>query len=71
MTRDLPVVTVDAFPGGFSWSIFVGRDKGMFAAYGIAVALQATPDSVTQIRAEHETAWWARENCLKQANSKP
>jgi ABC-type nitrate/sulfonate/bicarbonate transport system substrate-binding protein len=49
MTRGLPVVTVNAFPGGFNWPIFVGQDKGLFAAHGMIVDLQATPDSVTQM----------------------
>ncbi|HEY1852864.1 MAG TPA: ABC transporter substrate-binding protein [Candidatus Binataceae bacterium] len=49
MAKDLPVVTVNVFPGGFNWPIFVAQDKGFFAANGIAVEVQSTPDSVTQM----------------------
>lgn len=49
MTRDLPVVTVNVFPGGFNWPIYVAQDKGLFAAHGMIVDLQGTPDSVTQM----------------------
>lgn len=49
MTRDLATLTVNVFPGGFNWPIYVGQEKGHFAAHGIAVALQSTPDSVTQM----------------------
>lgn len=49
MTRGLPVITVNVFPGGFNWPIFVGQDKDFFAAHGMTVALQGTPDSVTQM----------------------
>ena len=49
MTQDHSVVTVNVFPGGFNWPIFVGQDKGFFAANGIAVEVQGTPDSVTQM----------------------
>jgi ABC-type nitrate/sulfonate/bicarbonate transport system substrate-binding protein len=43
------VVTVNVFPGGFNWPIYVGQDKGFFADNGIMVELQGTPDSVTQM----------------------
>jgi len=49
MAKDLPVVTVNVFPGGFNWPIYVGQDKGFFATHGIAVEVQGTPDSVTQM----------------------
>ena len=49
MTRALPLVTVNVFSGGFNWPIYIGQDKGLFAAQGIAVELQGTPDSVTQM----------------------
>ena len=49
MTRDLANLTVNVFPGGFNWPIYVGQDLGFFAAQGIAVVLQGTPDSVTQM----------------------
>jgi ABC-type nitrate/sulfonate/bicarbonate transport system substrate-binding protein len=46
---DPPRVTVNVFPGGFNWGLYVGRDKGLFAAHGIAVDILGTPDSVTQM----------------------
>lgn len=46
---DLPVVTVNVFPGGFNWGLYVGQDKGFFADHGIAVEIQGTPNSVTQM----------------------
>jgi len=42
-------VTVNVFPGGFNWGLYVGRDKRFFAAHGIAVEILSTPDSVTQM----------------------
>src|ERR1700730_5456659 len=45
----LPVVTVNVFPGGFNWGLYVGRDRGFFAKHGIAVEIQDTPDSVSQM----------------------
>ena len=49
MTGDRPVLTVNVFPGGFNWGLYVGRDKGFFADHGIAVEVQGTPNSVTQM----------------------
>jgi ABC-type nitrate/sulfonate/bicarbonate transport system substrate-binding protein len=43
------LVTVNVFPGGFNWPIYVGQDKSIFDRHGIAVELQGTPDSVTQM----------------------
>jgi ABC-type nitrate/sulfonate/bicarbonate transport system substrate-binding protein len=48
-TDDPPVVTVNVFPGGFNWGLYVGQDKGFFARHGIAVEVQGTPNSVTQM----------------------
>jgi ABC-type nitrate/sulfonate/bicarbonate transport system substrate-binding protein len=45
----LPVVTVNVFPGGFNWGLYVGRDRGFFAKHGITVEIQDTPDSVSQM----------------------
>jgi ABC-type nitrate/sulfonate/bicarbonate transport system substrate-binding protein len=47
--RDLQVVTVNVFPGGFNWGVYVGQDKGFFAESGISVEVQGTPNSVTQM----------------------
>jgi ABC-type nitrate/sulfonate/bicarbonate transport system substrate-binding protein len=47
--RDLPVVAVNVFPGGFNWGVYVGQDKGFFAESGIVVEVQGTPNSVTQM----------------------
>ena len=49
MPQDLPVVSVNVFPGGFNWGVYVGQDKGFFAEGGIAVEVQGTPNSVTQM----------------------
>jgi ABC-type nitrate/sulfonate/bicarbonate transport system substrate-binding protein len=46
---NLPVVSVNVFPGGFNWGVYVGQDKGFFADAGIAVEVQDTPNSVTQM----------------------
>ena len=46
---DLSLLTVNVFPGGFNWGVYVGQDKGFFADAGIAVEIQDTPNSVTQM----------------------
>src|ERR1700761_2726124 len=46
---NLPVLTVNVFPGGFNWGVYVGQSRGFFAEEGIAVELQGTPNSVTQM----------------------
>jgi ABC-type nitrate/sulfonate/bicarbonate transport system substrate-binding protein len=46
---DLSVVRVNVFPGGFNWGVYVGQDKGFFAEQGIAIEMQGTPNSVTQM----------------------
>jgi ABC-type nitrate/sulfonate/bicarbonate transport system substrate-binding protein len=48
-SENLPLVTVNVFPGGFNWGVYVGQDKGFFASAGIAVDVQGTPNSVTQM----------------------
>jgi ABC-type nitrate/sulfonate/bicarbonate transport system substrate-binding protein len=45
----LPVVTVNVFPGGFNWGLYVGQDKGFFAEHGITIEIQGTPNSITQM----------------------
>jgi ABC-type nitrate/sulfonate/bicarbonate transport system substrate-binding protein len=49
LPSDLPLVSVNVFPGGFNWGVYVGQDKGFFAEAGIAVEVQGTPNSVTQM----------------------
>jgi ABC-type nitrate/sulfonate/bicarbonate transport system substrate-binding protein len=44
-----PVITVNVFPGGFNWPIYVGQDKGFFDKHNISIEIQSTPDSVTQM----------------------
>jgi ABC-type nitrate/sulfonate/bicarbonate transport system substrate-binding protein len=46
---DLPIITVNVFPGGFNWGLYAGQDKGLFAQFGVAVEMQGTPNSVTQM----------------------
>lgn len=48
-TNNLPLVRVNVFPGGFNWGVYVGQDKGFFAEHGIAIEMQGTPNSVTQM----------------------
>jgi ABC-type nitrate/sulfonate/bicarbonate transport system substrate-binding protein len=45
----LRTVTVNVFPGGFNWGIYVGQDKHFFANHGIAVGVQGTPNSIRQM----------------------
>ena len=47
--RELPTVTVNVFPGGFNWGVYVGQNKGFFVEHGILVEVQGTPNSVTQM----------------------
>ena len=42
-------ITVNVFPGGFNWPLFVAREKGFFARNDLRVALQDTPNSVAQM----------------------
>jgi ABC-type nitrate/sulfonate/bicarbonate transport system substrate-binding protein len=48
-TKNLPVVTVNVFPGGFNWGVYVGQTQGFFCERGILVEVQGTPNSVTQM----------------------
>lgn len=38
------------FPGGFNWPLWVGMEKGMFAAEGLEVRLTPTPGSIFQMQ---------------------
>jgi ABC-type nitrate/sulfonate/bicarbonate transport system substrate-binding protein len=49
MPQELSTVRVNVFPGGFNWGVYVGQDKGFFADQGIAIEMQGTPNSVTQM----------------------
>ncbi len=47
----MQTVTVNVFPGGFNWGLYVARHTGLFARHGLAVAVQDTPNSVAQMTA--------------------
>lgn len=40
---------VIVFPGGFNWPLWVGQEKGFFAANGVEVKITPTPNSVFQM----------------------
>jgi ABC-type nitrate/sulfonate/bicarbonate transport system substrate-binding protein len=42
-------VTVNVFPGGFNWGIYVAQERGIFAKNGINVTVQGTGGSVAQM----------------------
>jgi ABC-type nitrate/sulfonate/bicarbonate transport system substrate-binding protein len=42
-------LTVNVFPGGFNWGLYVAHDRGLFEKHGIRVTVQATPSSVAQM----------------------
>jgi len=42
-------VTVNVFPGGFNWAIYVAQERGLFENNGIRVKVQATAGSVAQM----------------------
>jgi ABC-type nitrate/sulfonate/bicarbonate transport system substrate-binding protein len=44
-------VTVNVFPGGFNWGIYVAQHNGLFARNGLRVTVQETPNSVAQMTA--------------------
>jgi ABC-type nitrate/sulfonate/bicarbonate transport system substrate-binding protein len=48
-SRGPVIVTVNVFPGGFNWPIYVGQDKGFFVRHGIDVRIQDTPNSIAQM----------------------
>ncbi|MGZ5569790.1 MAG: ABC transporter substrate-binding protein [Usitatibacter sp.] len=41
---------VIVFPGGFNWPLWVGQEKGFFAANGMEVKITPTPNSVFQMQ---------------------
>ena len=41
---------VIVFPGGFNWPLWVGNEKGFFAANGVEVKITPTPNSVYQMQ---------------------
>src|SRR5215469_9347370 len=54
VTRPAPAqapseVSVNVFPGGFNWGIYVAQERGLFETNGIRVTVQATPGSVAQM----------------------
>lgn len=46
VARPIEVIT---FPGGFNWPLWVGQEKGFFAANGITINVTPTPSSVFQL----------------------
>jgi ABC-type nitrate/sulfonate/bicarbonate transport system substrate-binding protein len=42
-------VTVNVFPGGFNWGLYVAQERSLFEKNGIRVTVQATPGSVAQM----------------------
>ena len=61
-------ITLNVFPGGFNWPSFVAQAKGCFAANGLEVMLQPTPNSVAQMtglsRGEFQIAMTAVDNIV-------
>lgn len=49
MEGKAPSLSVNVFPGGFNWGLYVGVDKMFFARHGIEIAIIGTPNSVTQM----------------------
>ena len=47
--RDLSVIRVVVFPGGFNWPIWVAQERGFFVAEGLDVQVTPTPNSVFQL----------------------
>ncbi len=45
----MKTLTVNVFPAGFNLPLWVGQDKGFFAAHGLAVELIHTPNSIQQM----------------------
>jgi ABC-type nitrate/sulfonate/bicarbonate transport system substrate-binding protein len=66
--KSLAKITLKVFPGGFNWPSFVAQAKGFFAANGLEVMLQSTPNSVAQMtglaRDEFQIAMTAVDNIV-------
>ena len=57
MSHDRSKLTLNVFPGGFNWPSFVAMDRRLFAANGLEVTLQSTPNSVAQMTGLSEGAF--------------
>jgi ABC-type nitrate/sulfonate/bicarbonate transport system substrate-binding protein len=44
-------VTVNVFPGGFNWAIYIAKHKEFFARSSLRVVIQETPNSIAQMTA--------------------
>ena len=68
MEKSLAKITLNVFPGGFNWPSFVAQAKGLFAANGLEITLQPTPNSVAQMtglsRDEFQIAMTAVDNIV-------
>jgi ABC-type nitrate/sulfonate/bicarbonate transport system substrate-binding protein len=66
--KSLAKITLNVFPGGFNWPSFVAQAKGLFAANGLEIMLQPTPNSVAQMtglsRDEFQIAMTAVDNIV-------
>lgn len=49
MTDQRSHITVNVFPGGFNWGLYVAIDRGLFARHGLDVSIEGTPNSVAQM----------------------
>jgi ABC-type nitrate/sulfonate/bicarbonate transport system substrate-binding protein len=47
--QNVSEVTVNVFPGGFNWGIYVAQERGLFVRNGVRVTVQGTPGSVAQM----------------------
>ena len=49
LAQNVSEVTVNVFPGGFNWGIYVAQERGLFVNNGVRVTVQGTPGSVAQM----------------------
>jgi ABC-type nitrate/sulfonate/bicarbonate transport system substrate-binding protein len=49
MTSRLQRLSVNVFPAGFVWPLWVGQDKGLFAEQGLEIELISTVNSIAQM----------------------